>query len=113
MGNKKSLLLHGEVGEIYCSNEFHVLRAKEGIPSEYILYLIKSDIFVAQAKSKARGATPSRLRLHENDLPKLKVPKHTREEMEKLGGNYVKGRIEAADLISRAESLMSEVSPDF
>lgn len=113
MGNKKSLLLHPEVGEIYCSNEFHVLRAKEGIPPEYILYLIKSDIFVVQAKSKARGATPSRLRLHEKDLPKLKVPKHTKDEMEKLGGNYLRGRIEAADLIAKAESLMSDVSPDF
>lgn len=113
MGNRKSLLLDRRIKEIYCSNEFHVLRAKEGVPPEYVLYLIKSDIFVAQAKSKARGATPSRLRLHERDLLKLKVPRHTPEQMKMLGQAYVEGRREAEQLIKKAELITADVSPDF
>ena len=113
MGNKKSLLVDDDVSLVYCSNEFYVIRPKKGVPPEYILYLIKSDIFVTQAKSKARGATPSRLRLHIKDLPKILIPKHEKEEMKALGERYLKGRKKAKSLISEGQSLIIEVSPDF
>ena len=113
MGNRKSLMLDENIEKVYCSGEFHVLRPKEGIPSEYILFLVKSNIFIAQAKSKARGATPSRLRLHETDLPLLKVPKHSKEEIEKFGEIYLNGRLKADELIMQANNIMLDVSPDF
>ncbi|GER24019.1 hypothetical protein NCCP1664_25140 [Zafaria cholistanensis] len=113
MANRKSVLLDENVGQVYCSNEFHVLRPKEGIPSEYLLYLVKSETFITQARAKARGATPSRLRLHRDDLPKLRVPLHTDEERKQLGSRYLEGRKEAASLRKQANDLHSDVSPDF
>lgn len=88
MENKKSILVDPKVKIAYCSNEFHVLRPKKGIPSEYILFLIKSEAFIAQSVALARGATPSRFRLGRNDLPNIKIPIHNKDEMIKLGSNY-------------------------
>lgn len=113
MGNRKSIMVDYDVEKVYCSNEYYVIRPKKGITSEYILYLIKSDIFITQAKAKARGATPSRLRLHVNDLPKILIPQHTPEEMQQLGEKYMTGRKRAKELINEGEKLIIEVSPDF
>ncbi len=113
IANRKSVMLDSSVGEVYCSNEFHVLRPKEGAPSEYLLYLVKSETFVTQARAKARGATPSRLRLHRDDVPTLRVPLHEEEERHSLGKRYVEGRLEATDLLRQAAELHAEVSPDF
>jgi len=113
MGNRKSLLVGDDIDMLYCSNEFHVIRPKEGIPPEYILYLVKSDTFIMQAKAKARGATPSRLRLHADDLPDIMIPRHSVEEMKKRGAHYLQGRIKARDLARESERLIREVSPDF
>ena len=68
------------------------MRPKKGIPSEYILFLIKSEAFIAQSVALARGATPSRFRLGRNDLPNIKIPIHNKDEMIKLGSNYFNSR---------------------
>ena len=96
-----------------CSNEFHVLRAKQGIPPEYILFLIKSETFISQAKAKARGATPSRLRLHERDLSHIKVPKHSKQEIKELSKKYIEGRLSSEELVRQAQEIRLEVAPNF
>jgi type I restriction enzyme S subunit len=113
MGNRKSVLVGSDIEIAWCSNEFHVLRAKPGIPPEYILFLIKSETFISQAKAKARGATPSRLRLHERDLPNLKVPRHSKQEILELSKKYIEGRLRSADLVRQAEEIRLEVAPNF
>ena len=97
----------------YCSNEFHVLRPKEGIPSEYILYLIKSEAFIAQSVALARGATPSRFRLGRKDLPNIKIPIHKKDEMINFGKNYFDARKKAAELKKEGEQLINKNSPKF
>ena len=113
MENKKSILVDPEVETAYCSNEFHVLRPKEGIPSEYILYLIKSEAFIAQSVALARGATPSRFRLGRKDLPNIKIPIHKKDEMIKFGKNYFDARKKAAELKKEGEQLINKNSPKF
>jgi type I restriction enzyme M protein len=113
MANRKSLMVDKSITELYCSNEFHVLRPKAGIDSEFVLYLVKSDSFIIQAQSKARGATPSRLRVYEEDLLNIHVPEHSAEEMKSKGSAYLIGRRRAIALITEAESIINEVSPDF
>ena len=113
MGNRKSVLVDSDIKVAYCSNEFHVLRAKDGIPPEYILFLIKSETFISQAKAKARGATPSRLRLHQRDLPHIKVPKHTKTEIIELSKKFLDGRLKSEDLIQQAQEIHREVAPNF
>ncbi len=113
MGNKKSLMVNKPIEKLYCSNEFQVIRPKSGILSEFILYLVKSDSFVTQGQSKARGATPSRLRLYAEDLLLIQIPEHTPEEMKIKGEAYLAGRKKAASLIAEADSILEDVSPDF
>lgn len=113
MGNKKSLLVDKSIEKLYCSGEFQVLRPKAGVPSEFILYIVKSDVFIAQGQAKARGATPSRLRLYAQDLVQIQVPKHTTDEMATKGELYLSGRQNAANLVEQAESILRDVSPDF
>ena len=113
MGNKKSLMVDKSMDGFLCSNEFHVIRPKPGIPSEFILYLVKSDTFISQGQSKARGATPSRLRLYAEDLLQIQIPAHKPEEMRIKGETYLNGRKRAADLITEAESIVQDISPDF
>ncbi len=113
IGNRKSLYLHPDIGQVLISGEFHVLRPKEGFTGEGVLCLMKSDAIVNQAKAKGRGATPSRIRLHRNDLPNLLVPKFSSDELEKMGNRYIQGRMKAERLRKEAASLVEEVSPDF
>ena len=113
MANKKSLLVDKKIEKLYCSNEFLVLRPKNGIPSEFVLYIVKSDSFISQGLAKSRGATPSRLRLYAEDLLQIQVPEHTEKEMRLKGETYLEGRKKIAALISEAESIMTDVSPDF
>lgn len=113
MGNRKSVLVGSDIEIAWCSNEFHVLRAKQGIPPEYILFLIKSETFISQAKAKARGATPSRLRLHERDLSHIKVPKHSKQEIKELSKKYIEGRLSSEELVRQAQEIRLEVAPNF
>jgi hypothetical protein len=113
MANRKSLIIDKSIDKLYCSNEFHVLRPKLDIPPEFVLYLIKSDSFITQAQSKARGATPSRLRLYEEDLLNIRVPSHSPDEIKNKGTAYLEGRIRASALMEEAEIIIGQVSPDF
>ena len=113
MGNRKSLLVDSKLERIYCSNEFLVLRSKEGVPPNFVLFVVKSDSFVAQGQAKARGATPSRLRLYADDLAKIMIPSHSPEEMRQKGQTYLIGRKKAASLIAEADSILKDVSPEF
>ena len=113
IGNRKSLYLDQNIGKILISGEFHVLRPKKGVPADFVLYLVKSDAIVNQAKAKGRGSTPSRIRLHRNDLPNLLVPKFSSAQMKELGSKYMKGRLQAEKLREQATSLTADVSPDF
>lgn len=111
MANRKSMLVGKKLNKIYCSNEFLVLRPKKNIQPEDVLYLIKSESFVTQALSKARGSTPSRLRLYDVDLINIQIPKI--DKSKKFGIKYIEGRKLAQEFISKAEKIVSDVSPDF
>ena len=113
IGNRKSLYLHPKIGKVLVSGEFHVLRPKKGFTGAGLLFLVKSETIVNQAKAKGRGSTPSRIRLHRNDLPNLLVPNITSENLRNLGKLYIKGRIEAEKHRIKAISLVEDVSPDF
>lgn len=113
MRNKKSLLLDNDVEKVYCSNEFHVLRPRDGVTSESILYLIKSDSFISQGNALSRGATPSRLRLYAEDLINIQVPKLLDEELKNKGKKYIEGRERISKLEEQVKEIMNDISPDF
>lgn len=113
MGNKKSLMVDKSIKKLYCSGEFLVLRPKNNIPSEFILFVVKSETFISQGMSKARGATPSRLRLYAEDLLKIQIPENSTKEMKEKGEKYLEGRKSADNLIKKAKDIVMEISPDF
>ncbi len=111
--NKKSVAVSQDIDTCYGSSEFLVLRPKSGVSTDFILWLVKSDMFIKQGLSKCTGATPSRYRLHNEYVTEIIVPKFSREEQLKFGKDYFEGRRLIQKKRKEIQSRMLNISPDF
>jgi type I restriction enzyme S subunit len=104
--NKKSMLVTSNGINNYCSPEFIVVTPLDNVDPRFILWAVKSNIFLEQMLPKTTGATPSRLRLHENELLKLRVPKATRDQQILIGTELQKRRFLAHELRTKADNII-------
>lgn len=108
LSNKKSVIVPDSLDFGCGSPEFLVIRPKNGIDSRFVLWLIKSDLLVKEMLPKTKGATPSQMRLHAEDLLQLQVPKATSIEQQIVGKEVARRRSEAKRLRNEAQTLVTE-----
>ncbi|MHA2362589.1 MAG: N-6 DNA methylase [Candidatus Hodarchaeales archaeon] len=113
ISNKKSFVLNPELNLCYGSSEFLVLRPKAEVPAFFLLWLLKSKIFIEQALTKSTGATPSRLRLHKEFLKEINVPKFTKTKQIEIATNYFNGRKLVEKKFEEIKNMHQQISPDF
>jgi hypothetical protein len=106
--NKKSVVVTHTENDSYCSPEFLVVTPQTGVDSRFILWAVKSGMFLEQMLPKTTGATPSRLRLHETELLKMKVPKATTDQQRMIGAELERRRSEARRLHAAADKVVAE-----
>ncbi|MEZ4870130.1 MAG: restriction endonuclease subunit S [Caldilineaceae bacterium] len=104
--NRKSALVSRKISDGVCSPEFLVVRPKHDSDGRFILWLLKSELLVQQMLTKTTGATPSRARLHADDLLALHVPKVDIEQQQAIGRELEQRRERSIRLISEADLLM-------
>lgn len=107
LANKKSVLVPETRHLGYGSPEFLVIRPKNGIDPRFILWLIKSEFLLTQMLPKTTGATPSRMRLHAEELLQLRVPKADTSQQKFIGAELERRRSEAKRLRNEAEAVVT------
>lgn len=106
--NKKSVIVPTNVKEGCGSTEFIVIRPKESVDNRFVLWVLKTDFMLEQMQNKIRGAVPSRMRLHAEDLLKMQVPIASPQQQATIGTELETRRVEAKRLRAEAEQVVAE-----
>lgn len=82
--NRKSVIVEGLTNGLGCgSSEFHVLRARDVIDSRYLLFFLKTDLFIQYGVEHFKG-TAGQQRLGTKDLKDCFVPLPPLEEQKRI-----------------------------
>lgn len=82
--NRKSVIVEGLTNGLGCgSSEFHVLRARDVIDSRYLLFFLKTDLFIQYGVEHFKG-TAGQQRLGAKDLKDCFVPLPPLEEQKRI-----------------------------
>lgn len=106
LANRKILFCPKTPNTTVVSNEFIVLKIKEGWSPEYIYSILRSNFYIKYLLSKGRGATPSRLRVNREDLPNLSITKLEYLQQKQVGEAYMASYQKAFGLRKKTKELI-------
>ena len=111
IGSKKhmSALVSEKYSEAICTNGFRILRPIN-IDPYYLLYYLKSDLFLQQVNRFRTGAAiPS---ISDSDLQKILIPLLSKENQDKIAHNIkesIKLRNKARELLENTGALLKDI----
>jgi len=85
--NLKTAMIPSKIDEILCSTELFVVRCNQGINSDYILWLLRSNLAQAQIMGKMTGST-GRRRFEHKDLKNFWIPYPGADTQKRIGKEY-------------------------